>query len=119
MDLISSATDICILHGICDYFGKIIEIDLESRRRTASVLLTPRVSETASLSRASAADNPSNYAWIAEGDLSARASIAKSVWFVNSARTAEGTSWLIPNKETTEAVVERANVTKDKELSSV
>ena len=30
MDLISSATDICILYGVCDFLGKINKIDFES-----------------------------------------------------------------------------------------
>ena len=46
MDLISSANDFCIVFGICDHLGKINEIDFESRRNKASVVLAPRVSET-------------------------------------------------------------------------
>ena len=61
MDLISSANDICILYGICDYLGKTKMDDFESRPDSASIVLTPRVSETASLSRASAADNISDF----------------------------------------------------------
>ena len=38
MDLISSANDICIAFGICDYLGKFNEIDVESRRNSASVV---------------------------------------------------------------------------------
>ena len=38
MDLISSANDICIAFGICDYPGKLGEIDVESRRNSASVV---------------------------------------------------------------------------------
>ena len=99
MDLITCANDICIIHGICDYLSKISKDDLENRQHTASVVLTPRVLETASLSRASAADNLSNFAWIAE-----RAPIVESDWFANSARAAEENLLLISNKETTEAV---------------
>ena len=106
MDLIGSANDICMLHGVCDYLGKIKQDDLESRDRLQLV------SETTSLSRASVADNLS---WIAEGHLAARAATVESV-FTTSARAAEGNLRLIPNRETTEGVVERANVTKDKEL---
>ena len=116
MELISSPDDICILHGICDYLGKISKDDLESRQDSASIVLTPRVSETASLSRASAVDNLSDCALIAEGHFSARASTVESDWFANSARAAKGNLRLVPNTETTEAVVERANVTRDKEL---
>ena len=90
---------------------------LKVDKNTASVVLTPKVSETASLSRASAADNFSNYsAGIAEENLSARASTEESDWFADSARAAEENLRLIPNRETTEAVAERANETKDKEL---
>ena len=45
MDLMSSANDFCIVFGICDDPGKVNEMDLESRRNKASVVLTPRVSE--------------------------------------------------------------------------
>ena len=48
--------------------------------------------------------------------LSARASIVESDWFADSARAAEGNLRPISNEETAEAVVERANVTKDTEL---
>ena len=44
----------------------------------------------ASLSRAPVADNLSNCAWIAEENLSARASTVESDWLANSARAAEG-----------------------------
>ena len=98
MDLISAANDICILGGICDYLEKISTDDLESRKNTTSVVLTPGVSENASLSRASAGDNHSNYAWIAKGNLSARASIFERDWIGNIARAAEVNPRLIPNK---------------------
>ena len=49
MDLISSANDIGMHQGICYYLGKM-------NKNSASIVLTPRVSETASLSRASAAE---------------------------------------------------------------
>ena len=62
MGLFSSASDICNLYGICDSLGKINKVDLESRRDSASIVLTPRVSDTASLSRANAADNFLKYA---------------------------------------------------------
>ena len=42
MELISSASDICMIYGICDCLGKI-------KQDSASIFLTPRVSETASL----------------------------------------------------------------------
>ena len=58
MDLVSSANDICVRYGSCEYLGKVSKDDLESRQTSASVVLTPGVSETARPSRASAADNP-------------------------------------------------------------
>ena len=107
MDLIIFATDICFLCGICDYLGQISK-DLESRQNTASVVLLPRVSETPSLSRASAADNPSNYAWIAPENLSARASTVESDWIANRAWAAEGTSsWLQTEKQQKQLSTER------------
>ena len=98
MELISSANDICILYGICNYLGKRQTDDLESRQDSTSIVLTPRVSETASLSRASAAGNLSDYLRIAEGHLSARASTGKSDVFATSARAAEGNFGLIPKR---------------------
>ena len=71
MDLISSANDFCIVFGICDYLGKINEIDFdESRRNTASVVLTPRVSEnvTQPRPRPYAAERVSSCAPMAEGN---------------------------------------------------
>ena len=118
MDLSSSANHICTLYGICDYLGQINKDDLESRQASASIVrLARRVSETASPSRASAADNLSDNAWIAEGHVSARASTVDSDWFADSARAAEGKLLLISNTETTEAIVEKSNVTRDKELA--
>ena len=52
----------------------ILKID----KNTVSVVLTPRVSETAALSRSYVADNFSSYAWIAEENPSARASTVES-----------------------------------------
>ena len=98
-----------------NYLGKRQTDDLESRQDSTSIVLSPRVSETASLSRASAAGNLSDYLRIAEGHLSARASTGKSDVFATSARAA-GNFGLIPKRETTEAVDERANVKRDKEL---
>ena len=92
---------------------------MKTRQDSASIVLTATVSETARLSRVSAADNLSDHARIAEGLLSARASTVDSDWFADSARAAECNLWLIPNRETTEAVAERANVTRDKELVRV
>ena len=99
------------LNGICDNLGKIDKDDLESRRDTTSIGLTPSVSETITLSRPFAADNFPCYASTG-GNLSARASTVESEWLADSARCER----LIPNKETTEAVVERANVSKDEAL---
>ena len=50
MDLISSANNFCIVFGICGYVGKINEMDFGSRQNAASVVLTPNVSETFTLS---------------------------------------------------------------------
>ena len=68
MELISSANDICIVFGMCACLGKINEIDMESQRNTASVVLTPRVSKNVTLFRPRlyAADNFSSCALIAE-----------------------------------------------------
>ena len=100
------------LRNMCDCLGKKGKDDVECRQNTASVVLTPRVSETVSPSRASAAHNFSDIAWIAGENLSARASTVESDWFADSARAAWENLWIIPNSETTEA---RANVTKDEE----
>ena len=110
-----TANDTCTLCGICDYLGKIKQDDLESRQDSASIVLTPRVSETASLSRASVAYF-SVFAWFAQGHFSARA--LQSDLFTTRARAAEGNLRLIPNKQTTEAVVERANLARDKRTGS-
>ena len=117
MDLISSPSDICIVFGICDYLGKINEIDIESRRNNASVVLTPRVSETATLSRLHAADKFSSCGQTAEGNFSARASPFEITWHADSERsTAQGNLRLFPNQQTGKAVVERANEKTDTEL---
>ena len=81
-----------------------------------SNLSDPSLRIKTSLSRASAADNLSYYAWIAQGYFSARASTVVSGGFAISSRAAEGNFRLIPNRVTTEAVVERANVKRDKEV---
>ena len=117
MDLISSANDFSIIFGICDYLGKIDEIDLESQRNTASVVLTPRVSETVTLSRPRGADKFSSCAQTAEGNLSARASPLENTWHTDSERsTAEGNLQLFSNQQTRKAVVARANEKTDTEL---
>ena len=69
-DLISSANDFCVVFRISDGLLKIHEIDFESRPNTASIVLTPRVSETVTLSRPYAADNFSICASMAEENLS-------------------------------------------------
>ena len=118
MELISSANDICIIYGICNFLGKRQTDDLESRQDSTSIVLTPRVSETASLSRASAAGNLSDYLRIAEGHLSARASTGKSDVFATSARAA-GNFGLIPKRETTEAVDEESERKKRQRTCSI
>ena len=60
--------DFCVVFWICDNLGQINEIDFESRQNTAAVVLTPRVSETVTLSRRYAADNFSSCASTAEGE---------------------------------------------------
>ena len=74
MNLISSADDFCIVFGRCDYLEKIKEINLESRRNTALVVFTPKVSEnvTQPRPRSDAAERVSSCAPIAEGNFSAR-----------------------------------------------
>ena len=72
-DLISLANGFCIVLVIRDYLGKINEIDLESRRNTASVVLTPRVSKNVTQSQLYTADNFSCCAPTAEENLLARA----------------------------------------------
>ena len=81
MELISSASDTCILYGICACLGKLQPDDLESRQNSASIVDTPRVSERASLSRALDADDLSDYAWLAV-ETSTRASTVDA--FTNS-----------------------------------
>ena len=49
-------------------------------------------------------------------NLAARASYFENAWHADSARSAEGNLLLIPNDETTTAVVERANEATDKEI---
>ena len=106
----------CNVFGICDCLGKVNEIDLESRRNTDSVVLTPRVSENVTQSRLYAADNFSSCAPIAEGNLFARASSFENTWLADSERsTAEGTFRLSPKPRTRKAVVERANENADEE----
>ena len=75
MDLISSANDFSVVSGTCDCLGKISEIDLESRRNTGSVVLTPEVSGnvTQLRPRPNAAENVSSCAPTVEGHLLARA----------------------------------------------
>ena len=98
MDLTSSAHDICVLYGMCDYLGKIKEDDPESRQDSASIVLIPRVSATASMSRASVADDFSDHASSAEGHFSAPASAVDSDLLTSSARAAEGNLQLIPHR---------------------
>ena len=74
IDLISSASNFCFVFGICGYLVKISEIGLDSRRNETSVVLTPTVSESATLSRPCAADSVYRCAQTAEVNLWARAS---------------------------------------------
>ena len=119
MDLISSASDFCIVFGICDYLGENNEIDLESRRNTASVVISPRVSENVTQPRPQphAAENVSSRAQIAGGNQLARASPLENTWHAYGARsTAERNFLLSPNQQTRKIVVERANEETDEEL---
>ena len=118
MDLISSANDFCIVFSeFCNYLGKIDEFDLESRRNTASVVCSPRVSETATLSRHYAADNFSSCAQASEGNFLAGASPFEIIWHAYVERsTAEGHLLLLPNRQRRKTVVERANEKTDEEL---
>ena len=117
MDLISSSSDFCTVFGICDYLGKINEIEFQSPRNTASVVFTPRVSVSVTLSPPYAADNFSSCGLIADGNLSARASPFENAWHADRERsTAEGNLGLFPNQRTTKAVVENAIATMFFEL---
>ena len=94
-----------------------MRFDFQSQQNVASVVFTPRVSETVTLSQPHANDNFSSCASTAEGNLSARASTSENAWHADSKRsTVEGNLQLLPNQQTTKAVVERANETTDKEL---
>ena len=66
MELISSVNDICILYRIYDYFKQIDQDDLESRQDLASIILTSRVPDSVSLSRALVVEDLSDYTWSAE-----------------------------------------------------
>ena len=86
MDLISSANDFCIVVGICDYLGKINEIDLRLFLLQESHLFA----------RGSLLENNGH----AQSEVS----------------TAEGNLLLSPNQQTRETFVERANEKTDEEL---
>ena len=62
MDPISSANDICVVFGTCDYLYKMNEIDLQSQRNTASIVLIGRVSEDLTQPRPCVAENVSREA---------------------------------------------------------
>ena len=95
MDLISSANDICIAFGICDYLGKFSEIGVESRRNSASVVPYSKSRRTFSASDL--------------GLLQLRMSeVVPPI--------AEGNLLLQPNQPTRMSVVERANDKTDEEL---
>ena len=76
------------------------------------------MSELASLSRALVADDFSEYAWSAEGNLSARAAAApvEGDLCTTSAQAAEGNLRQLHDKASTAAVVDKANVVRDSEL---
>ena len=87
------------------------------RPNSASVVRTPRVSETVILSRLCAADLFSSCAPIAEGNFLARASPFENTWHAVSERpTAEGNLWLLPNQQARTAVVEKTKEKTDTEL---
>ena len=96
-DFTSSASDMRIVI-ISEFFN---EIDLGSRRNTASVVLTTRISVTINLSRRYAADNFSSFA-----------SAAERTGYADSQRFAAGGNFrLFPNHQTTEALSkERTNL---------
>ena len=93
-------------------------IHFQTRRNTASVVLTPRVSETATLSRPHAADdNFQTCAQTEEGNLLTRGSPFENTWHADSERsTAEGNLRPFPNEQTRKAVVEKANEKTNEEL---
>ena len=118
MNPIISANDFRIVLGICDHLGKITGTDLGSRQNTASVVLTPGVSETVALCRPCAADNFSSCAPTAEGNLLTRASLFWE-YLACRKRKIDGRgkpSGLFSNQQTRKAVVERANEKTDTEL---
>ena len=62
------------------------------------------------------ADDLSDYASLPEGHLSTRASTVESDLSATSAQAVEGNLWQITHEASTEAVVEKASVAKDKGL---
>ena len=86
MELISSANDICMLGGICDYLGQRKQVDLESRFLLQESRKLPVCLEH--LLR----------------DIS------------HHEQAAEGNLWPILDEASTDAVVEKANVARGKEL---
>ena len=80
------------------------------------LLSLQEIRNTASLSRASVADDLSDYASLPEGHLSTRTSTVESDLSATSAQAVEGNLWQITHEASTEAVVEKANVARDKEL---
>ena len=57
-----------MIYRIYDYLEQIDQDDLESRQDSASIILTSRVSEPVSLSRALIVEDLSDYAWLAEAN---------------------------------------------------
>ena len=120
IDLISSANDIYILYGICDYLGKINQIGLESRRNTASV-----VPYSKSLGERHSASTLTLCSWqflklCSDGG---GQPLSKSIifWKKLGMQTAKDrrqreTSGYFPNQLTRRPVVERANEKDDEEL---
>ena len=92
---------------------KITEIDLESRRNTASVVLTPRVSETATQSLSYATDNFSCCAPTAEGNFFGRTSLFEDTRHADSERsTAEGNFQLLSESKKEERQLSKERTTR-------
>ena len=106
MDLISSASDICIVFGIYDYLRKVNEIDLESQRNTASFVLTPRVSENLIQHRPRPYAAEKFFNW---SDRGGKHRSKSSNWENSEGSTAEGKLLLLPKQQTRKAFVERTD----------
>ena len=122
MDLNSSANDFCIVFRNLwlswkDYWDK-----LWKSKTFGFVVLTQRVSEDVTQPRLPpyATENFSSCALIAEGNLSARASLWDNNWHAHSGRsTAEGHFFLLPNQQTRNSCRKSERKDRRRTLSTV